>query len=140
MVFGEVEHDPEFGGVALELEGHSVLRFIARDHTRRSPHQSPALVVHCHELWSRENLEADPATVAALVSQELNRLFQIRFAAAPEVHRWRFATPTQAMGELCLWDPGLRLGACSDWCAGGRVEGAFLSGLALAEKTLKPEP
>ena len=137
VVFGEVEHDPDFGGVALEFDGHPVLRFIARDHTRRAPGQSPALVVHCNERWSRENLEAAPATVAAIVSQELEHLFQVRFASDPEVHRWRFATPNQSLGEICLWNKVLRLGACGDWCTGGRVEGAVLSGWELAERVFE---
>ncbi|MBU6374482.1 MAG: FAD-dependent oxidoreductase [Bdellovibrionales bacterium] len=136
VVFGEVDQDPDFGGVALEFEGHPVLRFIARDHTRRSPGHSPALVVHCHERWSRENLEATATTVVSIVSQELERLFQVRFKSEPEVHRWKFATPLTSLGELCLWSPELRLGACGDWCAGGRVEGAVLSGWELAKKAL----
>ena len=51
------------------------------------------------------------------------------FASA---HRWRHSQVERAVGAPCLWDPGLRLGACGDWCVGGRVEGAFDSGEALA--------
>jgi renalase len=39
-------------------------------------------------------------------------------------------------GEDCLWDCVERLGACGDWCVGGRVEAAFLSGVALAGRVL----
>jgi predicted NAD/FAD-dependent oxidoreductase len=31
-----------------------------------------------------------------------------------------------------LWEAQQRIGACGDWCADGRIEGAYLSGLALA--------
>jgi len=69
--------------------------------------------------------------------------------------RWRFAIPEPAVeaqsgvrgnsdghGSLgsfattatdrCWFDERLWIGACGDWCTGGRVEGAFLSGMAIA--------
>lgn len=36
----------------------------------------------------------------------------------------------RAIGEPCLWDTDARVGACGDWCLGGRVDAAFDSGLA----------
>ena len=47
-------------------------------------------------------------------------------------HRWRYALVEQAAGLPCLWDGAALLGACGDWCLGGRVEAAFDSGRALA--------
>jgi hypothetical protein len=49
-----------------------------------------------------------------------------------KVHRWRYALPKVALDEQCLWDPVAGLGACGDWCFSPKVEGAFLSGLAMA--------
>jgi len=43
---------------------------------------------------------------------------------------------TRAVGEASLFDAGLGLAAAGDWCVGGRVEAAFLSGLAIAERIL----
>jgi renalase len=37
---------------------------------------------------------------------------------------------------VCLFDPTMNIGACGDWCGGPRVEGALVSGLALAEQIL----
>ncbi len=133
-VFGEVDRDPELHGVALEFEDHPIFRFISRDHTRRTPGQPPSLVIHCHERWSRQHLESTPAEVADTVSTALRSLFGVQFVGEPQVHRWKYATPTGSLGEDCLWQPELRLGACGDWCRGGRVEGALLSGRALAAK------
>jgi len=52
-------------------------------------------------------------------------------------HRWRYAIPKSVLTESCLWDSAMRLGACGDWCAGPRVEGAFHSGAAMAGALLR---
>lgn len=133
-VFGEVDRDPEFGGVALEFNDDPLLRFVARDHTRRPPGQKPSLLVHCSDRWSSAHLEDHPESVAAMVSKEIQSRFGVSFTEPPQVHRWKFATPTGAQAVSCFWNPELRLGACGDWFTGGRVEGALVSGWSLAEK------
>ena len=50
--------------------------------------------------------------------------------------RWGYALPGEREGQDCLWDGPLRVAACGDWCRGGRIEGAFLSGLAAAGRIL----
>jgi hypothetical protein len=55
-----------------------------------------------------------------------------------DVYRWPFAQPAEPLPEGFLWDSRLRIGACGDWFSaglegGGRVENAYLSGMALAE-------
>ncbi|WP_164103864.1 FAD-dependent oxidoreductase [Candidatus Laterigemmans baculatus] len=37
----------------------------------------------------------------------------------------------------CVWDRAVGLGACGDWCGGPRIEGAFLSGAAMAGSLLR---
>jgi predicted NAD/FAD-dependent oxidoreductase len=36
-----------------------------------------------------------------------------------------------------LWDAESRVAVCGDWCQGARIEGAFLSGLAAADRVLR---
>ncbi len=50
--------------------------------------------------------------------------------------KWTFATPLNPLPQRYLWDRGQRLGMAGDWCGGPRIEGAYLSGLALAEAAL----
>ena len=57
-------------------------------------------------------------------------------ASYSRLHRWRYALPTEPLPERCLWDASNGVGACGDWCAGPRVEGAYLSGIAVAERAL----
>jgi hypothetical protein len=54
-----------------------------------------------------------------------------------DCHRWRFALPDPPLDQSCLYDPGAGLGAGGDWCGGPRVEGALLSGWALADRVLE---
>jgi predicted NAD/FAD-dependent oxidoreductase len=51
-------------------------------------------------------------------------------------HRWRYALVEQALGVACLWDAQAGVGACGDYCLGPRVEAAFDSGEAMAQRLL----
>lgn len=53
-----------------------------------------------------------------------------------QLHRWRYAFPVEAVGSSSVSTTlGASLLACAgDWCAGNRVESAYLSGEATAQK------
>lgn len=44
---------------------------------------------------------------------------------------------SEPIKETYLWDSELKIGICGDWCGGPRVEGAYLSGLELADAVNK---
>jgi len=93
-----------------------------------------AWVLHATPEWSQEHLEQDPENVAeALLEAALSLPGVARaereFSLA---HRWRFALAEQPQDQGCHWFDGYRLGLAGDWCAGSRVEGAYLSGAAAA--------
>jgi hypothetical protein len=76
----------------------------------------------------------DPAEAA----NWLSRAFSARVgrAIAPRhlaAHRWRYAMPVNPLSSTHLWDERQNLGIAGDWCNGPRLEGAYLSGLSLAE-------
>ena len=48
------------------------------------------------------------------------------------LHRWKFSEPKTIHPERCVWLSELGLGFAGDAFGGPRVEGAALSGLALA--------
>lgn len=129
--------------LALGFDGAFVhrtpLAWVARNASKPGRPEGEAWVLHGSPEWSESNLELEPAEAAA-------RLLEA-FAAAvgggcPDpvhlaAHRWRFALPAAPLVEPCLFDSDLQLAACGDWCGGPRVEGAFLSGLAAAERVLQ---
>jgi predicted NAD/FAD-dependent oxidoreductase len=123
--------------------GAPALAWIARDSAkpgRALPEGvTETWVLHAGPAWSEAHLELAPEDVARRLLAELAREARVP-VHAPIVHlaahRWRYATPAPPLDAAALWDADTALGACGDWCGGPRVEGAYLSGLAAAERVL----
>ncbi len=89
--------------------------------------------------WS-EKYSALPADqVATLLSNSFINLEQIdmvhRFTA--KAIFWPNYSPINTLGQDCLFDQNLGLGACGEWCTSPRVEGAVLSGFSMADRVMK---
>lgn len=54
-----------------------------------------------------------------------------------DAHRWLYALPKARKGEGALHDTALGIGVAGDWLHSPRVEGAWLSGAALAQAVLQ---
>lgn len=118
---------------ALELTGHPVFSWLSRDHTKRPAGSPPTLVAHASPAWTQAHLEHDKESATAALLAALGELVGPLSVREAQAHRWRYAKPKTALGAPYYWDSPQRLGACGDWCEGGRVEGAFLSGYRLAK-------
>ncbi|MDE2606129.1 MAG: FAD-dependent oxidoreductase [Burkholderiales bacterium] len=108
------------------------LRWIARDSAKPGRGGVETWLLHAESGWSSEHRDSDAQAVAA----ELLAAFSAWGAPAPAAwtaHRWLYAQTEAGDASRHAWDPGLRLGLAGDWLAGGRVEGAWLSGRALAD-------
>lgn len=90
-------------------------------------------VLHATPSWSRQNLGLAPDEAAERLLSAFRERFGIKAEPLEWIgHCWRYARPDpggDAPGWLSL--DALGLGICGDWLCGGRVEGAFTSGLAL---------
>ncbi|MCC5787051.1 MAG: FAD-dependent oxidoreductase [Phycisphaerales bacterium] len=120
------------------------LSWIARDSAKPGREPGERWIAHAGPAWSKANLELDRQSAAELLKQAF---FEVVSAipharpAAPTLciaHRWRYALPSKPIEERCLFDAMLGLACCGDWCAGPRVEGAFLSGVASAGRVIPP--
>lgn len=127
----------------LELDGAFVhaspLSWIARDGSKPGRPSGDRWVLHGSAEWSRVHLEDEPDSVAdalldALRTASGTTLPPVREAHA---HRWRHAGVERPLGRECLWSPTRRIGIAGDWCPASRVEGAWLSGAALAGEILR---
>ncbi len=93
-----------------------------------------SFVLHTSPEWSRAHLELTPEAVVPMVMDAFFATTGVRRQdpSFSKAHRWRYAKTEQPLGAPCLWDEGLQLAVCGDWCLGARVESAFLSGSAAA--------
>jgi renalase len=122
-------------GLPDVIRDHGPVRWAARDNSKPGRGSAECWVIQGTSEWSRQQLEADPAMVA---HDLLQTLAEVSMSALPEptflkAHRWRFALPLGQRGAP-LWNSDLQLGACGDWCVGPQIEGAWLSGVDLAEQ------
>jgi len=125
-----------FDGAFVEAEA---LSWVARNSSKpaRGPGEE-CWVLHGSPEWSRRRLDTNPGRVTAEMLEAFDRACGARLPEPSRtvLHRWRFALPIEPLADPCLFDPAWGLGACGDWCAGPRVEGAFLSGSAMARRLL----
>lgn len=115
------------------------LSWMARNSSKPGREGGEAWVLHASGEWSERHLERHGDKIADLLRTEFVKTLPGADAAAPvhvDAHRWRFAQPDPPLASPCLYHDEQRIGVAGDWCGGPRVEGAFLSGLALAERIL----
>jgi predicted NAD/FAD-dependent oxidoreductase len=115
-----------------------ILGWIARESSKpsRAPLRGAAesWVLHAHPTWSRAYLNMEEADA----SRWMQRAFAARLGrplvqSIVAAHRWRLALPVNPLSEPFLLDSEQGIGLAGDWCGGPRVEGAYLSGLGLAQ-------
>lgn len=114
------------------------LAWIARDSSKPGRAPGERWVLHATPAWSAAELERAPAELAprllAAFARELGQ--ELPPLAHLEAHRWRYASPGRPVELAHPVDLERGLVLAGDWLAGGRIEGAYLSGLAAAEAVL----
>ena len=117
----------------------SALTWVARDSSKPGRLPGERWVLHASPAWSRQHASlADGELVRALVS-EFASLFGLRplTPTVSVVQRWALARAPEPLGGDVLYDAASGIGLGGDWVCGGRVEGAFASGQALAAHLLE---
>jgi len=117
----------------------SPLNWLARNSSKPERGAAQSWVMHATADWSIAHLEDSAESIAKTLVEE----FWQATKQAPRplelvmAHRWRYALPQEPLPQRYLLDGDLNLAVCGDWCGGPRVEGAYLSGLALAQAVLE---
>lgn len=122
------------------------LRWVACDSSKPGRPATQTWLLHSEAEWSDAHLEHDPEEVAQILWHALgDRLVAHGHARPPElgqaglshsIHRWRYADTVPPLGQEAAWCARTGLGLCGDWLGSGKVEGAWLSGRALAVQVL----
>lgn len=114
----------------------AVIGWVMRDASRPGRAAGERWVLHANAEWSKAHLEDAAETVAPLLADAFHAAAGIHAAAVESrAHRWRFAL-SGGLNAGSFWDAGRRIGVCGDWCADGRIEGAYLSGKGLAARLI----
>jgi photolyase PhrII len=130
--------DIDFDGAFVE---NGPLSWIAHDGSKPRRLEADSVTnwtLHASAAWSEAHLECCPSQIQSELLQALEQAVKRKVRPLHcKVHRWRYALPKVALDDQCLWDPVAGLGACGDWCFSPRIEGAFLSGMAMAGTMLR---
>jgi len=133
FAFNEVLAAPD-----TPIRDTDIISWAVRNSAKPGRQGPEAWLLQAQPDWTRKWLESDSQWVAEKLLDGLGEALGLAlpmpiFATA---HRWRFAM-SSGTGDGALWCPDKKLGACGDWLLGPRVECAWLSGRALAQKMLE---
>lgn len=116
----------------------SPVAWMAMNHAKPERKVSPSLIIHADADWSEAYKDADRGWVQSQLLSEASKLCNADLTSAPHIalHRWLYASLGRSVDIACLYDKALNIAVCGDWCQGGRVQGAWLSGRAAANTML----
>ncbi len=118
---------------------HSPVRWAARNNSKPRRPAAECWVFHASAEWSQATYSGKKNETA--VKSMLDSFFESigRTFIEPIYQRtcnWPSAMAVNPLNVGCLWDAELNIGLCGDWCQMSRVEGAALSGMAMAGRIL----
>jgi predicted NAD/FAD-dependent oxidoreductase len=116
----------------------SPLSWIARNNSKPRRAGGESWVLHASPVWTEAHLGDPPEQVMDLLCGALERACS---TVLPEVshrsaHRWRFALLNPGLDVGSLVDRERAVALAGDAYCGGRIEGAYLSGIDAAERLM----
>lgn len=116
----------------------SPLAWVARNQSKPRRGTLETWVLHASTSWSAAHVDDQPDTVGPFLLDAFHDLVP---AGVPkpfylDAHRWRYAMADPPLAAGAIADDRGRVVLCGDWCAGPRIEDAWLSGLAAADRVL----
>jgi hypothetical protein len=117
----------------------SPVRWAARNNSKSKRPAAECWVFHANAEWSQTayNAKDDETAVRSLLVSFFESIGRTFIEPKYQSTRyWQSAAAVNPLNVGCLWDSELNIGLCGDWCQMSRVEGAALSGMAMAGRIL----
>jgi predicted NAD/FAD-dependent oxidoreductase len=114
----------------------SALGWIARNTSKPKRNwKIDCWVLQATSAWSHAHADDRADDVGAFLMEAFDDLIPAGLPKAffATVHRWRHAAADPPLAVGAIHDAESRITLCGDWCAGSRIEDAYLSGLAAAQ-------
>jgi hypothetical protein len=115
------------------------LAWVGRDASKPERPQQECWVLHATEEWSRRHLETPTEQVASLMLSAFAPLCPVELPPISycRSHRWRHARAEAPLGLPFCFDDLVGIGVAGDWCGAANVDGAYWSGIDLADAVVK---
>lgn len=130
------------GEVAADIQGifgDDTVRWVSRLSSRpgfqRGADIDDVWMLHFAPQWSEQQGKEATLDIGQVAIDWLQRVTgQMLERVAEHRHFWRYANiKSVSFDQPCLIDAGQQLAVAGAWCAGGRVEGAWLSAVKLVQ-------
>lgn len=135
------QQGPEYE--ALFFQQHPSLNWAANNRSKQSSEMANLWTLHANPQWSGKHQDSNPNAVATALIKDFAAITKAPASAFERVHshRWLYARPQQLSSSADEPKPNFQqldatLVLAGDWLAGGRVEGAWLSGKAAAQQLI----
>lgn len=114
------------------------LDWIARNNSKPNRPSTEAWVLQSTADWAQAHANTNPAQVASELLTAMGKVLDLPMLSptATQTHFWPAAKSAESLQWGALAAPELGLYVCGDWCMGGRVENAWLSGRQAAQALL----
>ncbi|QDV05630.1 protoporphyrinogen oxidase [Planctomycetes bacterium Poly30] len=134
VVFAE-RFDAPFDGAFIDA---GPLSWACRNSAKPGRPEGDAWVLHASPAWTQSHLDLEREEIASRLTTALGEAAGI---PTPEylhadAHRWMYSNVREPREDGAVFDDELGLGLAGDWLNGAKVQGAWLSGQALAEAVL----
>lgn len=133
------DHQIELPFDAAKVMRDGPISWLARNSSKtgRANGAKDCWVVQADHQWSHQHIELTPEDATQLLLEDFHQICRdhancISKPIHAVAHRWRYALATPDQTVPCMIKPKVGLAVAGDWLSGGRIENAWLSGLAAA--------